>query len=70
MLGLYLRAKFVKDVLMERVKDALKRQDGATVAEYALLLAIVVTALITVLGNLRVALEGKIQSIIDQISGP
>jgi len=59
----------VKYSIGEFLKKPLFSEEGATIAEYALLLAVVVIALIGVLGNLSEALEGKIRGIIDQI-GP
>lgn len=40
---------------------------GATTAEYALILALVVVALIGTLGALRDALQGKLEQVIDQL---
>lgn len=42
---------------------------GAATTEYALVLALVVVVLITTLSSLGEALQDKIQSIIDSISG-
>ncbi len=44
------------------------RQDGATTAEYALVLTLVVIILISTLSALGNALNSKLRSIIDQIN--
>lgn len=44
-----------------------KDQRGATVAEYALVLAIVVVGLILVLGQLGETLRGKILDVVDRL---
>lgn len=43
---------------------------GAATAEYALILAVVVVALIAVLGNLQHALSARIGDIVEQIQNP
>lgn len=48
---------------------AMKCQKGATTAEYALILALVVIILIGTLNNLGSALNDKLRDIIDQITG-
>lgn len=44
-------------------------ESGAATTEYALVLALVVVILITTLTSLGAALQDRIQSIIDSISG-
>lgn len=47
-----------------------RRKDrGATIAEYALVLALVTVALVTVLGELGTVLQAKISAIIARLSG-
>lgn len=46
----------------------LRDRSGATTAEYALLLALVVIMLIGTLGTLGQVLNSKLQGIIDQLS--
>ncbi|HHW19069.1 MAG TPA: Flp family type IVb pilin [Firmicutes bacterium] len=67
MFWLYTLARSWERAFTARLKAVFKDQKGATVAEYALLLALVVIALIGVLGELGTALQGKIRAIIDQI---
>lgn len=51
--------------------DSLREGErGAATAEYALILAVVVVALIAVLGNLQVALSDRIGDIVEQIQNP
>lgn len=55
--------------LVNWLRRLLGNDRGATVAEYALVLVIVAVALITVLTDLRAALEEKINGIISEIRG-
>jgi Flp pilus assembly pilin Flp len=68
MTPLFLRLSSVKQAVIDYLKKPLASEEGATIAEYALLLALVVIALIGVLTNLSDALKGKIEIIIDQIN--
>ncbi len=68
MTPLFLRLSSVKQAVIDYLKEPLASEEGATIAEYALLLALVVIALIGVLTNLSDALKGKIEIIIDQIN--
>ncbi len=54
---------------MQRLLRALRCQKGATTAEYALILALVVVILIGTLSNLGAALNSKLLLIIDKITG-
>ena len=53
---------------MGRVKSVLSGEQGATVSEYALVLALVTVAVITVLGNLGTALSDKIEGVTQAIN--
>jgi Flp pilus assembly pilin Flp len=68
MTPLFLRLFSVKQAVIDYLKKPLASEEGATIAEYALLLALVVIALIGVLTKLSNALEGKIETIINQIN--
>lgn len=64
---LVLKAKqFAEGSIRKLVKDA-RDQGGATVAEYALVLAIVVVGLILVLGQLGETLREKILDVVDRL---
>lgn len=52
---------------MRREPGGKRADSGATVAEYALVLAIVVVGLILVLSELGEALREKISAVVDQI---
>ncbi len=67
MLRTYVRLNLVKARLNERLKSVLRGEEGATVSEYALVLALVTVAVITVLGNLGSTLNAKIQAVIDKL---
>jgi len=67
-LRLYAHIWMVKQRAKERFRELARREEGATIAEYALLLAIVVIALITVLSQLSSSLETKISEIISRIN--
>ena len=43
---------------LKRAKSFLKDEDGPTVVEYAVLMALIVIALITVIGTLTTAVSG------------
>jgi Flp pilus assembly pilin Flp len=64
----FIRIHQYKQTVIEFLKRPLTSEEGATIAEYALLLALVVIALIGVLTNLSDALKGKIETIINQIN--
>ncbi len=61
------RAKVVSSLKSEALAIA-RNERGATSAEYALVLALVVVTLISTLTALGAALNDKLRSIIDQIS--
>lgn len=50
-----------------RCRVCLASLEGATTAEYALILALVVIALMGTLGELRDALAGKLQEVIQEL---
>lgn len=64
---LYVRAWMFNLRLKRRINKLFNNEEGATIAEYAILLAVVVVSLIAILGQLGGALEGKIETIINQI---
>lgn len=53
--------------LLGRVATHLTCPWGATTAEYALILALIVIALMGTLGELRNALAGKLQEVIQEL---
>lgn len=53
--------------LIGRVATHLTCHRGATTAEYALILALIVIALMGTLGELRNALAGKLQEVIQEL---
>lgn len=55
--------------VLVRLRGGVTEEDGATVAEYALVLVLVTLAVITVLGSLGEALQDKIGSIVETITG-
>ena len=55
--------------MMERIKKNLESRLGATTAEYALILALVVVALITTLNSLGEVLNEKLVEIITKLTG-
>lgn len=65
---LYLRSQSAIAGAARRIRNALRERDGATIAEYALLLALVVVGLIAVLETLGSTLEQKINEIVTKIS--
>ncbi|HHY44586.1 MAG TPA: Flp family type IVb pilin [Firmicutes bacterium] len=69
MTALYVRTRIWWDRALSRLAKIWSDEQGATVAEYALVLVIVAVALITVLTDLRAALEDKINGIICEIRG-
>jgi len=68
-LPLFLRAKDLCEGNIRKMAGRVSDKRGATVAEYALVLAIVVVGLILVLGQLGEALREKILEVIDQLKG-
>ncbi|MGI6663688.1 MAG: Flp family type IVb pilin [Bacillota bacterium] len=68
MTALYVRTRIWWDQALWRLTKLLSDEQGATVAEYALVLVLVAVALIVVLGDLGEALELKIQSVIDKLT--
>jgi len=69
MKALCVRIRMWLDKALSDVLKTWADEQGATVAEYALVLVIVAVALITVLTDLRAALEEKINGIISEIRG-
>lgn len=68
---LKMTARFIyrRNLLREKVLAWLKEENGATVAEYALVLALVVVVLIGALGGLGQALKDKIEQLKTMIEG-
>lgn len=64
-----LRERFLNraGVYLRKLSTGQRAESGATVAEYALVLAIVVVGLILVLSELGEALREKISAVVDQI---
>ena len=54
--------------IVSRLSLLLRSDDGATTAEYALILTLVVIMLISTLSALGTALNTKLRTIIDQIN--
>lgn len=61
--------------VIQKIRRALWRfagylapSSGATTAEYALILALIVIALMTTLGQLRDAVAGKLQEVIQELT--
>ena len=67
MLRLFVKASAFGQRIARKVTGFVEKEEGATIAEYAILLAVVVVALITILGQLTSALEGKLSEIINEI---
>ncbi len=68
MLKLYAQAWVFKQKVMERVSKLRASEAGATIAEYALVLTVVVVGLIMVLQQLTTTLQSKILEIVNEIS--
>lgn len=66
-LAVYVKALAWRTRCRDAFAKVLKGEEGATVAEYALILAVVVIGLITVLASLRTKLVSKITEITNQI---
>ncbi len=67
MLEMCVKMMCLRSRFQDTFRRVLRREEGATVAEYALILAVVVTGLILVLGSLREKLAAKITEIMNQI---
>lgn len=67
MLELYVKAWLAKQKASNWFRGLFRDEEGATIAEYAILLAVVVVALIAILGQLTDALWGKLNQIINEI---
>lgn len=67
MLELYVKAWLAKQKASNWFRGLFRDEEGATIAEYAILLAVVVVALIAILGELTDALWGKLSQIINEI---
>lgn len=50
------------------LKDNLKRQEGQTMAEYGLILALVAVGCIVALGALAGGISGKLQSVVTTLT--
>jgi len=66
-LELYVKAWLAKQKASNWFRGLFRDEEGATIAEYAILLAVVVVALIAILGELTDALWGKLNQIINEI---
>ena len=51
------------------LKNLLKGEEGATMVEYALMVALIGAALITVVGTLKTAISGQFTSVATAVSG-
>lgn len=69
MTALYVRTRIWWDQALWRLTKLLSDEQGATVAEYALVLVLVSLAAITVLTTLGDTPEAKITSIITRLQG-
>lgn len=49
------------------VKDNIKREDGQTMAEYGLILALIAVVVAVVLVTLGTQIKGTVQSVIDSL---
>ena len=67
MTALYVRAKVWWNRVLSRVAKAWADEQGATVAEYALILVLIAVALITVLKELGEALYARIEDVITKL---
>jgi Flp pilus assembly pilin Flp len=68
MLKLYTKAWIFKQRVMDRISKLRSSEEGATIAEYALVLTVVVVGLILVLQQLTTTLQSKILEIVTEIS--
>ncbi len=68
MLKTYVRVRLWKDRVVGRVKSVLSGEQGATVSEYALVLALVTVAVIGALTSLGDAIGQKLGSIADTLT--
>jgi pilus assembly protein Flp/PilA len=50
---------------VELVRVQLKREEGQTMAEYGLLLALIAVVCIVVIGTLGLGIQGKFQAIVN-----
>lgn len=69
MLEMCVKMMCLRSRFQDTFRRVLRREEGATVAEYALVLALVTVALIGVLTTLGTTLEGKINDIISKLGG-
>ncbi len=53
---------------MQKFFARLRREEGQTMAEYGVVLAVITVAIVTVLTLLSDSIQGAIQSVIDAIS--
>lgn len=63
MLRLYVKAQLARRALVDRIAGVLRNDKGATVSEYALVLALVTVAVIGVLSSLGTTLSDKINEV-------
>ncbi len=70
MLRTYVKVNLAKTRLSQRLKDVVKGEAGATVSEYALVLALVTVAVITALGTLGSAISNKLTDLAEQLGTP
>jgi pilus assembly protein Flp/PilA len=54
--------------MLNVIRQFVKEEEGASAAEYALLMAIVAVVIVTALTNLSVAIQGAIQGAADRIT--
>ncbi|HHX29189.1 MAG: Flp family type IVb pilin [Bacillota bacterium] len=67
MTALYVRTRLWWEKAVSRFAEVWSDEQGATVAEYALILVLIAVALITVLGELGRALEDRIRNVIEEL---
>jgi pilus assembly protein Flp/PilA len=58
----------IADVLITWIKDNWKRQDGQTMAEYGVILALIAVVVIGTLTFLGTGIKGKIQEVVTGLS--
>ncbi len=66
---LYIKGRLAFQSLLDRAKKAVSDPKGATVSEYALVLALVTVAVIAVLTNLGETIKSRINTIITDLGG-
>jgi pilus assembly protein Flp/PilA len=58
----------IADVLITWIKDNWKRQDGQTMAEYGVILALIAVVVIGTMATLGVRINGKIGDVVTGLS--